>query len=32
MACNEICIAFMDRTSHRVGCECMVRDDTVFGV
>ena len=32
MTCNDICIAFMDRTSRRVGCECMVGDDTVFGV
>ena len=32
MACNDICIAFMHGTSRRVGCECMVGVDTVFGV
>ena len=32
MACNDICIAFINRTSRRVGCECMVRVDIVFGV
>ena len=32
MACNDICIAFMHGTSRLVGCECMVRDDIVFGV
>ena len=32
MACNDICIAFMHRTSRRIGCECMVGDDTVFGI
>ena len=32
MACNDICIAIMHVTSHRVGCECMVGVDTMFGV
>ena len=32
MTCNDICIAFMHGTSHRVGRECMVGVDTVFGV
>ena len=32
MAYNDICIAFMHETSRRVGCECIVRVDTVFGV
>ena len=32
MACNDICIAFMHGTSRRVGCECMVEVDIVFGV
>ena len=32
MACNDICIAFMHGTSHRVGCECMIGVNTVFGV
>ena len=32
MACNDIRIAFMQGTSRRVGCECMVGVDTVFGV
>ena len=32
MACNDICIAFMYGTSRRVGCECMVGVDTVFGI
>ena len=31
MACNDICIAFMHGTSHRVGCEYMAGVDTVFG-
>ena len=30
MACNDICISFMHETSRRVGCECMVRVDTVL--
>ena len=30
MACNDICIAFMHRTSRRVGCECMVGVDIVL--
>ena len=32
MACNDICIAFINGTSRRVKCECMIRVDTVFGV
>ena len=32
MTCHDICIAFMHGTSSRVGCECMVGVDTVFGV
>ena len=32
MACNDICIAIMHRTSRRVEYECMVGVDTVFGV
>ena len=32
MTCNDICIAFMHETSHRVGCECMVGVEIVFGV
>ena len=32
MACNDICIVFMHGTSHRIGCECMVGVDTMFGV
>ena len=32
MACNDICIALMHVTSHRVKCECMVGVDIVFGV
>ena len=32
MTCNDICIAFMHGTSRQIGCECMVRIDTVFGV
>ena len=32
MSYNDICIAFMYETSRRVGCECMVEVDTVFGV
>ena len=32
MACNDICIAFMDRTSRRVRCEYMVGDNTEFDV
>ena len=32
MACNDICIACMHETSRRVGHECMVGVDTVFGV
>ena len=32
MVCNVICIAFMHGASRRVGCECMVEVDTVFGV
>ena len=32
MACNDICIAFMHGTSRRVGCDCMVGFDIVFGV
>ena len=32
MAYNDICTAFLHKTSRRVGCECMVGVDTVFGV
>ena len=32
MACDDIFIAFMHRTSRRVRCECMVGVDIVFGV
>ena len=32
MTCNDICISFMHGTSRRVGRECMVGFDTVFGV
>ena len=32
MACNDICIAFIHETSRRVGCDCMVGVNTVFGV
>ena len=32
MTCNDICIAFMHKTSSRIGCECMVGVDTVFSV
>ena len=32
MTYNDICIAFIHGTSRRVGCECMVGVDTVFGV
>ena len=32
MACNDICIAFMQGTSRRVRYECMVRVNTVFGI
>ena len=32
MTCNDICIAFMHGTSPRVGYECMVGVDIVFGV
>ena len=32
MTCKDICIAFMHGTSRRVGCECIDRVNTVFGV
>ena len=32
MTHNDICSAFMHGTSRRVGCECMVGVDIVFGV
>ena len=32
MACNDLFIAFMHGTSCRIGCECMVGVDTMFGV
>ena len=32
MACNDICIACMHGTSIRIGRECMVGVNIVFGV
>ena len=32
MTCNDICVAFLHWISRRIGCECIVGVDAVFGV